>query len=100
MKFQRNKKEIHTCLPGIIKTDPADPALSVPSKVLNGIIILSTENVGLKNSVQQKLSKPSTMLEFVTTAAATIRLISTVNPPSGMAPAEFVLRNVLTMVIP
>ena len=35
MKFPRNKTEIHTCLPGIIRTDPADPALSVPSRVLN-----------------------------------------------------------------
>ena len=100
MKFPRNKKEIHTCMSGIIRTDPADTALSVPSRVLNQIIILPTGNVGLKNSVPQKLSKPWTTLEFVPAAAATIRWISTANPPSGMAPAGFVLRNVLTTDIP
>ena len=70
MKFPRNKKGIHPCLPGLIKTKPADPALSVPSRVLNWLTILSAGNVWLKNSVPWKLSKPWTTLEFVPAAAA------------------------------
>ena len=75
MKFPRNKKENYTCLPGIIRTDPTDPAPSVQSRILNWFIFLSAGNVGLKNSVPWKLFKPWMMLEFVPAAAATIRLI-------------------------
>ena len=57
MKFPRSKKEICTCLPGKTGTEPADPALSVPSKFSNQTIILSAGTVGSRNFVLRKLSK-------------------------------------------
>ena len=78
----RNKKENHTFLPGKVRTDPADPAPSVPSRVSNRTIFPSAGEVELRNSVLRKLSKPWMTPEYTLAAAATIRSISIANLPS------------------